>query len=116
MKIDKNWTQKKQQKNSISKKKQEEVIVSNVIEEKKNNNPSEPNISVITKRTNPKVIINSENCKNDYNDWLHHNRKKHKLLKFACFIIICIIILMTFFLCLKTYNIVNELSYYMMQP
>ena len=115
MKVDKNWTQKKQQKISISKKKQKEVIASDVIEEKRINSP-ESNVSVLTKTTNPKVVINSENFKDDCNDLSYHNWKKHKLLKSICFIIICIIILMTFFLSLKTYNIVNELWYYIMQP
>lgn len=116
MKVDKNWTQKKLQKSSLSKKRQKEVIASDVVEEKKINNSSESNISVLTKTTNPKVIINSENFKDNCNNLPHHNRKKHKLLKSICFMIICIIILMTFFLSLKTYNIVNELSYYIMQP
>jgi hypothetical protein len=34
------------------------------------------------------------------------------MLIFFCFIIICIIILATFFLSLKTYNTVNELAEY----
>ena len=112
MKVD--WTQKKQQKISTSKKKQKEVIASDVIEEKRINSP-ESNVSVLTKTTNPKVVINSENFKDNCNN-LPCYWKKHKLLKSICFIIICIIILMTFFLSLKTYNIVNELWYYIMQP
>lgn len=116
MKVDKNWTQKKLQKSSVSKKKQKEVITSDIIEEKKIGSSSESNISVLTKTTNPKIIVNSEDFKDSYNELPHHNRKKHKLLKSICFMIICIIILMTFFLSLKTYNIVNELSYYIMQP
>jgi hypothetical protein len=114
MKSDKIWVQKMKQKNSISKKKQKEVIASEIVEEKKINNSSESNISVLTKTTNPKVVINSEDFKNcDENLTI---QKKHKLLKTVCFMIICIIILMTFFISLKTYNMVNELSYYIMQP
>ena len=114
MKSDKIWAQKIKQKNSISKKKQKEVIASEIVEEKKINNSSESNISVLTKTTNPKVVINSEDFKNcDENLTI---QKKHKLLKTVCFMIICIIILMTFFISLKTYNMVNELSYYIMQP
>lgn len=114
MKSDKIWAQKMKQKNSISKKKQKEVIASEIVEEKKINNSSESNISVLTKTTNPKVVINSEDFKNcDENLTI---QKKHKLLKTVCFMIICIIILMTFFISLKTYNMVNELSYYIMQP
>lgn len=114
MKSDKIWTQKMRQKNSISKKKQKEVIASDIVEEKKINNSAEPNISVLTKTTNPKVIINSEDFKNNCENL--QNRKRHKLLKTVCFMIICIIILMTFFISLRTYNMVNELSYYIMQP
>ena len=114
MKSDKIWAQKMKQKNSISKKKQKEMIASEIVEEKKINNSSESNISVLTKTTNPKVVINSEDFKNcDENLTI---QKKHKLLKTVCFMIICIIILMTFFISLKTYNMVNELSYYIMQP
>ncbi len=114
MKSDKIWAQKMKQKNSISKKKQKEVIASEIVEEKKINNSSESNISVLTKTTNPKVVINSEDFKNcDENLTI---QKKNKLLKTVCFMIICIIILMTFFISLKTYNMVNELSYYIMQP
>ena len=97
MKVDKNWTQKKQQKISISKRRQKEVIASDVIEEKKINNSPEPNISVLTKTTNPKVVINSENFKNDCDNLSCHSWK-------------------TFFLSLKTYNIVKELWYHIMQP
>ena len=114
MKSDKIWAQKMKQKNSISKKKQKEMIASEIVEEKKINNSPESNISVLTKTTNPKVVINSEDFKNcDENLTI---QKKHKLLKTVCFMIICIIILMTFFISLKTYNMVNELSYYIMQP
>ena len=114
MKSDKIWAQKMKQKNSISKKKQKEMIASEIVEEKKINNSPESNISVLTKTTNPKIVINSEDFKNcDENLTI---QKKHKLLKTVCFMIICIIILMTFFISLKTYNMVNELSYYIMQP
>jgi hypothetical protein len=66
------------------------------------------NVSVITKTTTPKVVIQSENIKN--NDNLLDD--KHLLLKLVCFVIMCIILLMTFFLSLKTYNTLNELSDY----
>lgn len=66
------------------------------------------NVSVITKTTTPKVVIQSENVNNN-NKVLED---KHLLLKLVCFVIMCIILLMTFFLSLKTYNAVNELSDY----
>jgi len=117
MNSDKIWTQKiMKQKKSTSKKSQKEVIASDIIEEKRINNSSEHSISVLTKTTKPKVIINSEDFKNSSENLSMHNPKNHKLLKTVCFMIVCIIILITFFLSLKTYNTVNELSYYIMQP
>jgi Fe2+ transport system protein B len=69
------------------------------------------NVSVITKTTAPKVIIQSENITNN-EDIVNQISDKHLLLKFICFVIMCIILLMTFFLSLKTYNAVNDLSEY----
>ena len=66
------------------------------------------NVSVITKTTTPKVVIQSEDITNNDNIL----EDKHLLLKLICFVIMCIILLMTFFLSLKTYNTVNELSDY----
>ena len=68
-------------------------------------------VSVITKTTTPKVVIQSENIPNNEN-FLNKSYDKHLLLKLICFVIMCIILLMTFFLSLKTYNSVNELSDY----
>lgn len=68
------------------------------------------NVSVITKTTTPKVVIQSENVNN--NNLLNEINDKHLLLKLICFVIMCIILLMTFFLSLRTYNAVNELSDY----
>ena len=67
--------------------------------------PDDENFSVITKTTRPKVVIQSENIENDCS--ICHN---HKMIKFIFLIVICCIILITFFLSLKTYNMVNELS------
>ena len=91
-------TTKNLKKNSVS-----EVI------EKKNPNNLEGNVSIFTKTTNPKVIIQSENVNN-------HSQSicRHRLLKSIYLIILGIIVLMTFFLSLKTYNIVNEL--YLLLP
>lgn len=69
------------------------------------------NVSVITKTTAPKVIIQSENITNN-EDIVNKISNKHLLLKFICLVIMCIILLMTFFLSLKTYNAVNDLSEY----
>lgn len=68
------------------------------------------NVSVITKTTTPKVVIQSENVNN--NNLLNEINDKHLLLKLICFVIMCVILLMTFFLSLRTYNAVNELSDY----
>lgn len=67
------------------------------------------NVSVITKTTTPKVIIQSENVR-DNEKVLSKSYDKHLILKLVCFVIMCVILLMTFFLSLKTYNAVNELS------
>lgn len=85
-----------------SNKKDEKVLQVNVDKE-----PS--NVSVITKTTAPKVIIQSENMNEQS---LNENNDKHLFLKLICFVIMCIILLMTFFLSLKTYNSINELSDY----
>ena len=69
------------------------------------------NVSVITKTTSPKVVIQSENVSNT-SHLLNEINDKHLLLKLICFVIMCIILLMTFFLSLKTYHAVNELSDY----
>ena len=69
------------------------------------------NVSVITKTTAPKVVVQSEDLNNDHNI-SNEIKNSHLLLKLVCFIIMCIILLMTFFLSLKTYNTVNELSDY----
>ena len=75
--------------------------------EKKIKTSPETNVSVFTKTTNPKIIIKSEIFKNN------NSLKKvntHAILKFLCLSIICIIILITFFLSLKTYNMIHELQ------
>lgn len=69
------------------------------------------NVSVITKTTTPKVVVQSENVSNN-SHLLNEINDKHLLLKLICFVIMCIILLMTFFLSLKTYHTVSELSDY----
>jgi len=69
------------------------------------------NVSVFTKTTTPKVVIQSENIDNSL---FSENISKHQILKICCLIIMSIILLMTFFLTLKTYNAVNELSEYIL--
>lgn len=100
----KSASKSKKQWNPIeSKKTQKEIWNSNIIN-------SDSEVSVFTKTTNPKVIIESEQIKNKCYE--KTNRNKHKLLKFLCLVIMCTIILITFFLSLKTYNTVKELSEY----
>lgn len=76
--------------------------------QKKVNNTNEANFSVITKTTKPKVVIQSENIKDNYMS--HYNVSNHKIIKQAFFVVMCIIILITFFLSLKTCNMVADLS------
>jgi len=68
------------------------------------------NISVITKTTSPKVVIQSENVK--YADKADESMCNHKVFQFILAIVMCIIILITFFISLKTYNTLNSLSDY----
>lgn len=81
------------------------------IQEKEVEQTSENNVSVFTKTTAPKVIIQSENIDNNL---FSEKVNKHQILKICCLIIMSIILLMTFFLALKTYNAVNELSDYIL--
>jgi hypothetical protein len=69
------------------------------------------NVSVITKTTTPKIVVQSENVSNDC-CFLNKTDDKNVILRFICLLIMCIILLMTFFLSLRTYNTVNELSNY----
>lgn len=80
-------------------------VVSDVVVEKKVAGSSDANVSVFTKTTRPNIVINSE----DVTVCRGQNIHKHKILKSVCLIVMGIIILMTFFLSLKTYNTVNEL-------
>ena len=96
---------------SNSKETRKKVVASDIIEEKPVKTASEANVSVLTKTTNPKIIVESENLKNSYDVPLCNNSRKHGLLKSVFFIVICIIILMMFFLTIRIYNMVDELLY-----
>jgi hypothetical protein len=93
----------------VSKRSSKKETVSEVVTEKKISNDSNVGVSVFTKTTTPKVVIQSEKMDNT---GIYQNVCKHRIIKSACLIIMGIIILMTFFLALKTYNSVNELSDY----
>lgn len=82
------------------------------ITENKIQDNSYSTVSVFTKTSNPKVIIRSEKINDNWDSFQWKDLNKHKLIKFTCIIIILLIILMTFFLSLKTYNMINELSDY----
>lgn len=69
------------------------------------------NVSVFTKSRDPKVIIKSENLNDNCDSIPHQKLCNHKILKFICLIVMCIIVLMTFFLSLSTYNTVSKLSH-----
>lgn len=69
---------------------------------------NESSVSVITKTTNPKVMIQSEHiC--DTNCQCYQD-SKHGFLRCAWLVVMCVIILITFFLSLKTYNIVGSMA------
>ena len=95
--------------NQVSRRNSKKESVSEVVVEKKISDNSDANVSVFTKTTSPKVVVQAEKMENfEFNQ----NIYRHKILLSACLIIMGIIILMTFFLALKTYNNVNELSDY----
>lgn len=81
---------------------------SEIIIEKSKENLDKRNVSVITKTIRPNVIIKSENINEN------NTQGKQWLIKSICLMIMCIIILITFFLSLKTYNMVHELSNYIL--
>lgn len=116
MKTDKksNWSSKKTRINNNTKK--QEIWSDKIKTKETMTNTSESDVSVFTKTTKPNLVIKSEKIRNNYNNCNSccQKQKIHKILYFICMIIICIIILMTFFLTLKTYNAVEELSEYIM--
>ena len=73
----------------------------------------EKEVSVITKTTKPQVMIQSEKIdrsqENLIQNWTILTNDKNHLIKFCCIIITWIIILLTFFLSLKTYNMIKDL-------
>ena len=81
--------------------------VSEVDVEREVSNNSETGVSVFTKTTSPKVILHSE--KLNIAKTNQKNLRMCRLLKSVCLIVLGIVILMTFFLSLKTYHAVNEL-------
>lgn len=108
-----NWTTKKPWGTLTSKKSSKRLLDSDVVAEK-SVKTTESDVSVFTKTTNPKVVVESENLKEKCNISLQKCHCKHKILKCLCFIILSIVVLMTFFLALKTYNTVNELADYIL--
>lgn len=109
-----NWTTKKSWSTLTSKKSSKRILDSDVVVTEKNVKTPESDVSVFTKTTNPKVVVKSENLKGRCDVSLQKCHCKHKILKCLCFVILCIIVLMTFFLALKTYNTVNELADYIL--
>lgn len=97
------WKTKKDQ---VSRKNSSKESISEVVVEKKVSDNSDSEVSVLTKTTSPKVVVQSEKMDNFE---INQNIYRHKIIKSVCLIVIGIIILMTFFLSLKTYNNVNEL-------
>lgn len=82
--------------------------VSEVVVEKNRNEQIETDVSVFTKTTNPKVVVQSEKV-GDSVSFKDQSICGHRFLKSACLIILAIVLLTVFFLTLKTYNTVNEL-------
>ena len=75
----------------IPKKIKKDNKIFNSISEKKIETSNENNVSVFTKTTNPKVIIQSDNLGEKLNLFTQ-NMDKHKILKLCCLIIMSIIL------------------------
>lgn len=103
------WSNKNSPKSKVSKKE----TISEVITEKKLSNDSTPSVTVFTKTTAPKLVVQSEdaNCCTSY---VHHSQT-YRIFKSVCLIVLWIIILMTFFLNLKIYQMINESPYWKWQ-
>lgn len=102
------WKTKKSLKSKVSTWNSEKNNVSEVVVEKNRDEHLETGVSVFTKTTNPRVVIQSEQV-NDTSFFKNQNVCGHRFLKSVCLIILAIVLLMVFFLTLKTYNTVNEL-------
>ena len=76
------------------------------VEKKVSRNTDTTDVSVFTKTTNPKVVIQSDKLNIAR---INQNINMYGILKSICLIVLGIVILITFFLSLKTYNTVNEL-------
>ena len=105
MKAEKSTSQTKRQKNSK---------VWTTIVTKKSSKDEEATVSVFTKTNTPKVILKSEKLNKECDSICWTSLNKHTLIKFVCILIMCLIILITFFISLRTYNIVNELADYIL--
>lgn len=97
----------KTKKSSVSKASKREAV-SGVVAKKNVSSCHDSDVSVFTKTTGPKVVVQSENVQSS-DMCTSQNIRKHRILKSVFMIVMGIIILMTFFLSLKTYNAVNEL-------
>ena len=100
---------KKSSKVKASTRSSKKETVSDVVVEKETSENPETGVSVFTKTTNPKIIVQSENLENT-KVCQNQNICSCRFWKFVWLMIMSIIILMTFFLTLRTYNIINELS------
>lgn len=99
------WKTQKTKKSEVSKKTQKETNFKTVSPSKISN---DSNVSVFTKTSNPKVIIQTDNI-NESVKQKNENINQINIIKNLCAIIICLIILITFFLSFKTYIMMNNL-------
>ena len=102
------WKNRKLSSNKVSIWNSEKENVSEISVENSNSSNLKTDVSVLTKTTSPKVIIQSDDI---HSHTINQNICKHKLLKSVCLIVFCVIILVMFFLSIKTYNLVNELYF-----
>ena len=99
------WKAQKTKKSEVSKKASKETDFKTVSPSKISN---DSNVSVFTKTSNPKVIIQTDNI-NENVKQKNEDISQINIIKNLCAIIICLIILITFFLSFKTYIMMNNL-------
>ena len=104
------WKNKKTLKTKVATWNSKKDNISEVVVEKTKADHLENGVSVFTKTTNPKVVVQSENVDSSVL-FGNQNIFGHRFLRSICLIILAVILLMIFFLTLKTYNTVNELYF-----
>ncbi len=95
--------QKSKSKKSVTKKlSNESEVIENVKKE-----PTESNVSVFTRSTNPKVVVWAEKVNNEKS--CYNRQCSWRIMKFVFMVVMSILLIITFFISLRTYHIVENL-------